>query len=387
MSAPGSTSRFQSLTAELKALATGHWQLFRQEMSGKVTHTRQQTIWMVAGALTALTAILLLLAGIALLLSQLLVSYADWPPLTAGGVSSLVVAVLFAVTGWIVFQRSSSSLRSGRLTPDLTLHSLKTAAQMLTNQPVIPNPIPNTMNTRQTVSDALHQTADTVEYQARRAGRAVQDTANSLTKNFDPGAFCTAALAWVDTVLTPGNRAMAGKALGTAAAFGRRHPVPTVILGLGALFVAWQRAKGSPSRDSIEDYMQSKTENLKDRYDETRRHASNGLSAAAAVGRDLRESLHSTVGNVASHSRTAAAEFGKASTATAETVREAYETARQTVSEGVDRAAETARRLREDAEAGYTKAKEFAKEEPVLAIAGGIALAIGAVLLVKSSRR
>ena len=387
MSSSSSPSGFQTLTAELKALAIGHWQLFRQEMSGKVTHTRQQTLWMAAGALTALTAILLLLSGITLLLSQLLVSSAGWPPLTAGGVSALTVALLFAVTGWLVFKSGSSNLRLGSLTPDLTLHSLRTAAQTLTNQPIIPNPIPNAMNTSKTVSDALHQTADTVEYQARRAGRAVQDTAQSLSKNFDPGAFFSAALAWVDTVLTPGNRAVAGKALGTAAAFGRRHPVPTAILGLGALFVAWQRAKGTPTRDSMEDYMQSKVDRLRDGYDETRRHASNGLSAAAAVGRDLRESLHNTAGNVASHSRTAASEFGKASTATAETVREAYETARQTVSEGVDRAAETARRLREDAEAGYTKAREFAKEEPALAIAGGIALAIGAVLLVKSSRR
>ena len=79
MSSSSSPSGFQTLTAELKALAIGHWQLFRQEMSGKVTHTRQQTLWMAAGALTALTAILLLLSGITLLLSQLLVSSAGWP--------------------------------------------------------------------------------------------------------------------------------------------------------------------------------------------------------------------------------------------------------------------------------------------------------------------
>ena len=87
MSLPSPSSRFQSLSAEIKALAAGHWQLFRQEMSGKVSHTRQQTLWMAAGALTALTAILLVLAGLTLLLSQLLVSQAGWQPLTAGGVS------------------------------------------------------------------------------------------------------------------------------------------------------------------------------------------------------------------------------------------------------------------------------------------------------------
>ena len=387
MSAPSPPSRFTSLTAELKALASGHWELLRQEMSGKVAHTTQQTIWMAAGALTALTAILLVLAGITLLFSQIFVSFADWTPLVAGGVSALIVALLFALTGWLVFRSSGKSLLNESLLPNLTLHSLKTAASALTNQPVIPTPLPQAMNTNKTVADTLHQTANTVEYQARRAGRAVQDTAQSLAGSFNPGAFFSAALAWVDTVLTPRNRALAGKALGTAAMFGRRHPVPTVVLGLGALYVVWQRSKGTPTHDEMEDYIRSKVDTVKDRYEETRRHAANGFSAAAAAGRDLRESLHNTVGSVASHSRTAASEFGKASTATVDSVREAYDTARHSVIEGVDRAAETARQLREDAEAGYKRAKEFAKEEPALAIAGGVALALGALLLVKSSRR
>ena len=387
MSGPGQPPRVASLAAELKALATGHWLLFRQEMSGKVIHTRQQTIWMAAGAVTALSAILLLPAAVILTLSQALVSGADWSPLIAGGVSSLLVALLFALGGWLIFRSSSSSLGKETLVPEMTLHSLKTAATALTNQPVIPNPIPNAMKTRQSASDALHQTADTVEYQARRAGRAAQDTAQSLAANFNPGAFFSAALAWVDTVLTPGNRAMAGKALGTAAALSRRHPVPAAIVGLGALYVAWQRAKGTPTRDNVEDYIQSKADTVKERYEETRRHAANGFTAAAAVGRDLRESLHNTADNVVSHSRTAASEFGKAGSATIDSVREAYDSARHTVIDGVDRAAETARQLRDDAEAGYRKAREFAREEPALAIAGGVALAIGAVLLVKSSRR
>jgi hypothetical protein len=387
MSAPSPSSRFHSLSAELKALAIGHWQLFRQEMSGKVSHTRQQSLWMAAGALTALTAILLVLAGLTLLLSQLFVSQAGWQPLTAGGVSSLTSATIFALTGWLVFRNSSSRLRTEGLTPDLTLHSLKTAAQALSNQPVTPNPIPTAMNTRQNIQDALHQTAETVEYQARRAGRAVQETASSFTTNFDPGAFFTAALAWTDTVLTPRNRALAGRALGAAAAFPRRHPVPAAILGLGALYALWRRSKGTTLRDTVEDFATTNTQAVKDCIHDTRRSASNGAHAAAAAGRDIRNSLFETAATVADTSRAAASQFGKATTATVDSVREVYENARHSVAEGADRAAETARQLREDAEAGYKKAREFAKEEPALVIAGGVALALGALLLVKSSRR
>lgn len=387
MSFPSPSSRWQSLGAELKALATGSWQLFRQEMSGKASHTRQQTLWMAAGALTALTAILLVLAGLTLLLSQLLVSQAGWQLLTAGGVSSLITATVSALTGWLVFRNGSNRLRRESLTPDLTLHSLKTAAQALTNQPITPNPIPTAMNTRHNIQDALHQTADTVESQARRAGHAVQETASTLTSNFDPGAFFTAALAWVDTVLTPRNRALAGRALGVAAAFPRRHPVPAAILGLGALYVVWQRSKGTSLRDTVEEFASSNTQAVKDCVSDTRRSASNGVHAAAAAGRDIRNSLYETATTVADSSRAAASQFGKATTATVESVRDAYETARHSVAETADHAAETARQIREDAEAGYKKAKEFAREEPALAIAGGVALALGALLLVKSSRR
>ena len=387
MSDPASSSRFRSLTAELKSLAAGHWQLFRQEMSVKVTHTRQQTLWMAAGALTALTAIILVLAGLTLLISQVLVSEAGWQPLTAGGVSALAVAACFALTGWLVFRNGGNRLRQESLTPDLTLHSLKTAARSLTNQPITPNPLPTPMNTRQSAQDALHQTADTVEYQARRAGRAMQDTADSLSRNFDPGAFFTTALAWVDTVLTPRNRALAGRALSMAASFPRRHPVPSAVLGLGALYLLWQRSKDTSLRDTVEDFATSNANAVKDCVSHTRRSAAQGFSAATTAGRDIRDSIYDTAATVADNGRSAAAQFGKTTTAAAEAVRHAYGTARQSVTESAEEVADTARHLREEAEAGYRKAKEFAREEPALAIAGGVALALGALLLVKSSRR
>jgi hypothetical protein len=395
MAAPGLRSNLRSLTTEFKSLAAGHWTLFCQEIAGKATHTRQQSIRIAAGGLTAFTALLLLLAGCILLMSQALVTRAGWQPLDAAGASALLLTLLTSLAGWLVFRRSGRRLRAESLTPEVTLRTLKHTAAALTHQPVtsvpVPPltlyPLPSPMNTRQNFQNTLHQTADTVETQARRVGQAMQDTADSISRNFDPGVFFRAALAWVDTVLTPRNRALAGRALGAAAAFPRRHPVPSALLGLGALYVAWQRAKGTPSRDRIEEYAHSKVEAVKDRLEETRRYAANGFSAAAAAGRDLRESIHSTAATMAEEGRAAASQFGKSTTATADSVREAYGCARDSVAEGVDGAAETVRQIREDAEAGYRKAREFAKEEPALVIAGGVALALGALLLVKSSRR
>ena len=134
--------QLHALSGELRALASGHWELLRQEMSVKVTHTRQQTLWMAAGALTALTAILLVLAGMTLLLSQVFVSSAGWEPLVAGGISALIIATSFALIGWLIFRRSGARLKEEGFTPEQTLHSLKTAAQALSNQPIVPIPPP-----------------------------------------------------------------------------------------------------------------------------------------------------------------------------------------------------------------------------------------------------
>lgn len=377
---PALSSRLQTLGSEIKALASGSWTLFRQEMSGKAEFTRRQTILMAAGALTALTAILLVLAGLTLLLAQLLVSRLGWEPMTAGGVAALTVAVCFALTGWLVFRSSANSLKTRSLKPDQTIQSLRTAAAALTNQPLIP-PTPTPMKTRQEFNDALHHTADSVEYQARRAARAVQDTASSLSQKLDPGPFFASALAWVDAVMTPQNRALAGKALTAVSALPRRHPVFSAALALGGIYLLRNRDQSIGRR--VDNYVSE----ARGYADDLRRTAAQGYQATVEAGRDIGGAVTGNARHFAESGRQAAAQFNATATRTAERVRGAYEDARTSVAEGMDHLSETAQQLRKDAEAGYRKAKEFAKEEPALAIAGGVALAIGALLLVKSSRR
>ncbi len=373
--------QIRSLAGELKSLALGHWTMLRQEMTGKANLTRREVILMSAGALTALTAILLVLAGLTLLLSQLLVSQAGWEPLTAGGTASLIIAAIFALSGWLVFRSSGARLKAEGLRPSQTIQSIRSAAAALTNQPYIPTPPPTPMKTREDLNDALHHTAESVEYQARRAARAVHETASSLSSKFDPGPFFASALAWVDAVMTPQNRALAGKALTTVAALPRRHPLVAAALALGGIYL--MRNRDHSIRHTVEDYVSD----AGGYADDLRRTAAKGFKATAEAGRDIRGSVYDSAHRFAETGRHAAGQFGTAATQTAERVRGAYEEARTSVAEGVDHMAETAAQLRKEAEAGYRKAREFAKEEPALAIAGGVALAIGALLLVKSSRR
>jgi len=372
-----------SLLTEFRALATGIWVLFRQEISGKATLTRRQLILMAGGALTGLTAVLLVPASLTLLLSQALVSLAGWQPLTASGTSALIMAAVSALTGWLVFRSGGARLKAESLRPSQTLQSLKSAAAALTNQPLIPTPTPNPMNTRQAFQDALHETADTVGHQARRAGRAAQDTASALGQNFDPGPFFASALAWLDAILTPQNRALAGRALTSAVALPRRHPAFATVLGLGGLYLLWEKTRGKSLQRTVSDYASE----VSGYADDLRSTAAKGYQATAKAGSDIRDSIQDTASRFTENGRHAAQQCGSAASQTAGRVREAYQEARSSVEDGVEQITETAHQLRKDAEAGYRKAREFAHEEPALAIAGGVALAIGAVLLVKSSRR
>jgi ElaB/YqjD/DUF883 family membrane-anchored ribosome-binding protein len=380
-------SQFHALRGEIKALAAGSWELFRQEMSGKLTQTRQQTLLMVAGALTALTAILLLLTSLTLLLSQLLVTEANWQPLLAGGCSALVIATIFALSGWLVFRNSGKRLKAVSLKPTQTLNSLKSAAVALTNRPLPPNPTNNPMNTQQAFQDTLHQTANTVEHQARRAGRAVAETTQSLSDKLDPGAFFSQVMTWVDGILTPQNRALAGRALTAVTAMPRRHPIPSLLLGVAGLCMVWRKAKGTTAREAVENYAAEQADKLRDLTAEAKSSANRSFRSAVASGRDAGSSFCQSASRVADHGRTVAQRVGHAANNTADQVRDVYEEARSSLTDGVDHLADSTRQLRKDAEAGYDKAKAFAKEEPALAIAGGVALAIGAFLLVRSSRR
>ena len=380
-------SRIHALTGEIKALAAGSWELFRHEMAGKISDTRQQTMLMTVGALTALTAILLILSGLTLLLAQVLVTQGHWQPLVAGGCSALIIAAIFALSGWLVFRNSSKRLKAGSLKPTETLNSLKSAAAALTNRPLPTNLSHTPMNNSQTFQDTLHQTANTVEHQARRAARAMTDTAQTLSDKLDPGAFFAQALTWVDAILTPQNRALACRALQAATVIPRRHPLASTLLGVAGLCMCWRKSQGTAARNAVEDYAAEQADKLRSFSDGTRRSANRSFKSAVASGRDFGDSLCQSASRVADQGRHAFQQAERAATSTVDQVRDVYEEARSSLSDGVDHLADSTRQLRKDAEAGYYKARAFAKEEPALAIAGGVALAIGALLLVRSSRR
>jgi ElaB/YqjD/DUF883 family membrane-anchored ribosome-binding protein len=380
--------------------------MLRLEIAAKARLTRRQTILAAAGAAAALTAVLLLLSALTLLLGQLLVSLAGWPPLVAGGLSALLIGLIAAGGGVFIIRNAATAIGKEGVAPKETIASLRSTAATLADQPLQPptaaplsstspsNPI-DTMNTPKQFRRAMHDTAETIQDQTRRAGRAVRETADTISSKFDPGAFFANVMTWVDDFMHPNNRALASRALAAASVLPRRHPLPAALIGAGAAWMLYRKMHPEQTaQEAVEDFSATTSSACRDFVDQSSsavkkgyRAATQGAEAAARAGRDVRDAFNEASGRWADSGRAAAATLRQATTDATARAREVYDDAREYVSETSDSMAETAKQLRKDAEAGIKKAKEFAREEPALTIAGGIALAIGAALLVKSSRR
>lgn len=388
-------SQVSLLADEVRALAAGHWTMLRLEMAAKAALTKRQTVLAAAGAVAALTAVLLLLTALTLLLSQLLVTFAHWDPLVSGGVSALFIALLFGVGGFLILRNAGSAIKEEGLAPKETIRSLRLSAATLTDQPILPQtPIPTTMNTPKQFRNAVNQTAETIQDQTRRAGRAVRDTAETISNKFDPGAFFSNVMTWVDDILNPQNRALASRAMTAAAVLPRRYPLPAAVIGAGAAWMLWKKMQQQSAQEAIESFSETGAEACRDFVDQTSsavkkgyRAATQGAQATVRASRDVRDAWTDASHRWADSGRSAAATLKEATHDAASRAREVYDDAREYVSDTADTVADTAKKIRKDAEAGFKKAQDFAREEPALAIAGGLAVAVGAFLLVKSSRR
>ncbi len=379
--------RLTSLAGEVKALAAGHWMLLRQELAGKAALSKKQLTLMAAGAVAALTAVFLILAALTLLLTQLLVSVSELPPLAAGGISALIVAICFALTGWLVIRSGGRSIAEEGLAPRQTLQSLKSAANTLTNAPFIPSNPDTPMKTRQEFQETIRETAETVDQQARRAGRAVSDSARNLRNSAEPASLFAAVLSWADMLMTPRNRAALSSTLNAVGTMPRKYPASSALLGIAGLYLAWQKLGRSGSMESTLEFAGHQSRQARRKAAEAYESAQDSLANAFAAGRDIKEALSGISKRLSKDTRSAANRFSESASSAMDGAAEAYETSRETLSDSAARVMDTARQFREDAEDGLKKARDFAKDEPALVIAGGLALALGTVLLVKSSRR
>lgn len=385
----GPIGRYSAFLSSLTSLAITHWDQLKQEMGGKATLSRKKIALIAAGGVTALTGLVFFLTALTLLLTRALVVEAGWSALAAGAAATGIMGAVFTAGGILLIMRSKARLAAEPILPTQTIESFK-ASTMAMASPIAPPPNTQpfqTMNARNSINDNLHRAASAAEDQCNRARRSVGDTLHSLADKIEAAPLLVSALGWAETLLNPQSRDRALNVARGAAALPARHPLPAALIGAGLGWALWRQI----TREDLGETINDAGSQARGAYDRASSQAVNAFNGAAETAQRttnrVRETVSDTAHRWADTARSAAATVRETAEETANRARGYYNDARSAVHDTAEHARNGAQRAREEAEAGLEKARDFAREQPVMALAGAAALGALVVLLSKSSRR
>lgn len=206
----------------------------------------------------------------------------------------------------------------------------------------------------------MEQALEDLDFKARQRSRTHMDRPERFEAGV--GRFFSKALEVVDNIFSPHSTTQVGRVWQTLTSMPSRHPVPTAILVAGGAWVLWQRRKALNELADIETNT-AKIEVL-------------------APELPRMNSFADTAANVKNTSQHAVQSLQDA----ALQARDAYQEVTTCLAQSVQDFKASASQLKLDAQEGFQKAKEYVKEEPVNALTGGAALALGLFFLLKNAR-
>lgn len=118
----GISDLINHIRTDLRLLLQEEIQLVRTEMSEKVSRLKRNLIMVVAGAISAYTAAIFLLIGVAALIA-LGIQAAGLSPLLSVGLGAMAVFLLVGATGYLLVRKGVSALGESLL-PEKTLQTL-----------------------------------------------------------------------------------------------------------------------------------------------------------------------------------------------------------------------------------------------------------------------
>lgn len=112
------------LRDETKALIRQEMELAKTELSEKLSHFRRSAVWLAIGGGIAYAGVMLLLVGLAFLVSYAFQSMGIAPAL-ANFIGASLIGMVIALIGYGFIARALNSFSQESLTPDKTLHTLQ----------------------------------------------------------------------------------------------------------------------------------------------------------------------------------------------------------------------------------------------------------------------
>lgn len=370
-------TRFGRLAPVAQALIAGHWHMLLSETRLNAGQAAKHSRTAAAGAAAVLVALGLLMAGLSLLLALALAAGFGLSPLAAGAISTLFLAAVTGLTGWLLVRSGTSGLKTQPVAPVRTIESLRDTAANLTqpNYKLRIKPMKN-----ETLKETAERAMEAAEEQIHHARRGFADLLYSLGEKLDPNPLLSAVAGWVNSLSEPRNRERVATAIAAAGALPRRFPAPAALIGAGIGYLAWET--WLRRRDSVESLAGKAKRAMRQEAEACR-------DAADSVKADL-HNLHETADSVIHRWSDAAREAGTAvrevAGRTAQNAAKFADRTRDNAARLANGAAEAGHRVADEAKHQVERVTEFTRERPLAALAGVFLIGAAAAVILRPRR-
>lgn len=125
---------FSELATETSTLVRQEVALAQVELTQKATKAGKQIGFLVVGGAIGYAALLVILAAIVILLTQIISSVSGWTNVASASLSSAIVGVIVAGIAYMLVTNALAKLKNTDLTPRKTIESVKEDAQWIKDQ-------------------------------------------------------------------------------------------------------------------------------------------------------------------------------------------------------------------------------------------------------------
>jgi hypothetical protein len=125
---------FSELATETSTLVRQEVALAQVEITKKATVAGTQVGFLVVGGAVGYAALLVILAAVVLILTQVISSVSGWTLMTSAWVSSIIVGAIVAGIAYVLVTNALAKLKNTDLAPRATIESVKEDAQWIKDQ-------------------------------------------------------------------------------------------------------------------------------------------------------------------------------------------------------------------------------------------------------------
>lgn len=125
---------FSELATETSTLVRQEVALAQVEITKKATTVGTQVGYLVVGGAVGYAALLVILAAVVLILTQVISSISGWTLVTSAWISSIIVGAIVAGIAYVLVTNALAKLKNTDLAPRETIESVKEDAQWIKDQ-------------------------------------------------------------------------------------------------------------------------------------------------------------------------------------------------------------------------------------------------------------